>query len=220
MGDVVTVTAHGESYRIVNPGGRVGSHLDKGIPYEHKLLGDIHNRHLTGTAFDVGAHVGNHSLYLAAVCGLRVHAWEPYDKSRAMLEANLELNPWLDVVVHDWAAGRADARGRFTKGMWLEFDPSREGAVMQLERGDIPIHRIDDHLHVDDLAVVKIDVEGMEADVLAGMAEHLQRCGPVVYAETHTRAARRRLQEVLHPLGYLQSGSISMGSVMTVWEAK
>lgn len=218
-GEVVTIQAFGRSYRIVNPGaGRVGSKLAHGEPYERRLLVDIHRRHLLGTAFDVGAHIGNHTLYLAAVCGLKVHAWEPYEASRLALEANLALNPDLDVTVHGWAAGDTDTRGRFTSGMWLEFDPTRDGDTLTLDRGGIPVHRIDDHLDVADLSVVKVDVEGMEPAVLDGMSRHLVRCQPVVYAETHTRASRRRLQEVLHPLGYRQTGSIQMGSLMTVWE--
>lgn len=220
MSDVVTIAAFERSYRIVNPGpGRVGSKLAHGEPYERKLLVDIRQQHLSGTAFDVGAHIGNHTLYLAAVCGLKVHAWEPYDVSRRMLEGNLALNPGLDVIVHGWAAGRGDARGRFTKGMWIEFDPTRDGDALKLDRGHVQVHRIDDHVDVDDLAVVKVDVEGMEADVLAGMVGHLERCRPVVYSETHTQASHDSVAAVLEPFGYEMTKRIAMGSVMEKWEA-
>lgn len=220
-GDVVTIRAGDRDYRIVNPGpGRVGSKLEHGEPYERKLLQDIRGRRLSGTAFDVGAHIGNHALYLAAVCGLRVHAWEPHDASRRQLEKNLALNPALDITVHPWAAGAADDRGRFTAGMWLEFDPTRDGDSLKLDRGDIPVHRVDDRLAVNDLAVVKVDVEGMEADALAGMVGHLARCRPVVYSETHTKTSARQTGSVLEPLGYQAVGEIRMGSTMTVWEVQ
>jgi FkbM family methyltransferase len=219
--DIVTIRAFDREFQIVNPGpGRVGSKLAHGEPYERKLLVDIHQHGFTGTAFDVGAHIGNHTLYLAAICGLQVHAWEPYDGSRSMLETNLALNPDLDVTVHAWAAGAENNHGRFTRGMWLEFDPTRDGDTLKLDRGDIPVHRIDDHLDVTDLAVVKVDVEGMEPDVLAGMSDHLTRCRPVVYAETHTITADRNIGSVLEPLGYRRTGRIKMGSVMVRWEAK
>jgi FkbM family methyltransferase len=220
-GDVVTIRSSDRQYRIVNPGpGRVGSKLEHGEPYERKLLQDIHGRGLSGSAFDVGAHIGNHALYLAAVCGFRVHAWEPHEASRLQLEANLALNPDLDITVHPWAAGDADTTGRFTSGMWLEFDPTRDGDALKLGRGDVPVHRIDDHLDVDDLVVVKVDVEGMEPDALAGMAGHLARCRPVVYSETHTRTSGRRTATVLGPLGYRPTATIRMGSPMTVWEVQ
>lgn len=219
-GDVVEISMFDRSYRIINPGaGRVGSKLAHGEPYERRLLVDCYQQGLTGTAFDVGAHIGNHTLFLAAVCGFRVHAWEPFETSRQMLVDNLALNPDLDVTVHDWAAGAAEGRGRFTTGMWIEFDPTRDGAQIKLDRGDIRVHRIDDHVDVPDLAVMKIDVEGMEPHVIAGAIGHIERSRPVIYAETHTPAAHTAVAELLEPLGYQMTRAIHMGSTMERWEA-
>lgn len=216
--DVVTIESFGHRYRIVNPGpGRVGSKLANGEPYEKKLLQEIARQGFVGTAFDIGAHIGNHSLYLASVCGLKVHAWEPYGESRAQLEHNLTLNPELNITVHDWAAGDRDTHGRFTSGMWIEFDPSREGAAMKVDRGDVPVRRIDDHLQVDDLAVVKVDVEGMEAAALSGAIRNIERCLPVVYAEAHTKADHDSVADVLEPLGYRHTYTVRMGSPMDRW---
>jgi FkbM family methyltransferase len=218
VGDVVTIESFGHRYKIVNPGpGRVGSKLANGEPYEKKLLQEIARQGFVGTAFDIGAHIGNHALYLAAVCGLRVHAWEPFAESRAALEHNLTLNPHLKVEVHSWAAGDRDTFGRFTKGMWIEFDPTRDGAAMKIDRGDIPVHRIDDHVQVDDLAVVKVDVEGMEADALRGAIRNIERCLPVVYAEAHTADDHDKVADVLEPLGYIHTYTVQMGSPMDRW---
>lgn len=205
-------------YRIHDPGGRVGYTLDRGMPYEWRLLYQIRSLQLSGSAFDVGAHVGNHALWLAAECGLKVHAWEPHAPSRALLDENLSLNPDLPVTVHGWAAGDRETTGRFTSGRWVSFDPQREGAVLAPGEGDIRIRRIDDHLYVDDLAVVKIDVEGTEPQVLAGMTDHLERCSPVVYCETHTGAAEEEIGAVLGPLGYKRTQTLRMGSRMDRWE--
>lgn len=206
-GDVVRLTAHGRSYLIRNPGGRIGSKIAQGIPYEHKLLGDIYDRRLTGAAFDVGAHVGNHSLYLAAVCGLTVYAIEAQSATFAMLEQNIALNPELDIRPFNVAAGDQRGRGRFASRMQLK-----------LNRGHTPVRRLDHLIPPVDLAVVKVDVEGMEPNVLAGMAGHLTRCHPVVYAETHTITADHKIGAVMEPLGYARTGRIAMGSVMVVWE--
>lgn len=219
MTDIVTIEAFDRSYQIVNPGaGRVGSKLTHGKPYERKLLVDCHQQGFTGTAFDVGAHIGNHTLYLAAICGLKVHAWEPFDDSRSALEANLALNPSLDVTVHDWAAGARTDRGRFTKGMWLEFDPTRTGDKLTLERGGVVVQRIDDHVDVPDLSVIKIDVEGMEADVVEGALGHIERSHPMIYAETHTRTSHASVAAHLEPLGYQVTRTIRMGSPMERWQ--
>ncbi len=221
MRDVVTIRGFGRDYRINNPGaGRVGSKLAHGEPYERKLLVDAYQLGLVGTAFDVGAHIGNHTLYFAAICGLTVHAWEPYDESRFMLEENLALNPSLDdrVIVHDWAAGAAHTRGRFTSGMWLEFDPTRDGSTLTLERGHVQVHPIDDEVDVPDLAVMKVDVEGMEADVIKGALGHIERSRPVIYSETHTQESHDSVAALLEPLGYRMTKPVRMGSVMERWQ--
>jgi FkbM family methyltransferase len=219
VSDIVTIEAFGSAYRIVNPGpGRVGSKLANREPYERRLLVDCYQLGAKGTAFDVGAHIGNHSLYLAAICGLTVHAWEPHEQSRAQLERNLSLNPDLDITIHPWAAGAEDTRGRFTKGMWIEFDPTREGDTLKLDRGHIPVHRIDDHLDVEDLAILKVDVEGMEPDVVRGAMGHIERSKPTIYSETHTPDAHDAMASLLDPLGYLMTRGIRMGSVMERWQ--
>ena len=215
--DIVTLTYHGKSYRIFNPGeGRVGSKLSIGTAYELKLLEDVYARKPRGSVFDVGAHIGNHTLFFGAICGLKVYAWEPHEGSLKQLHDNLALND-LEVEVFDWAAGNRETRGRLSAGMWMEFDPSREGATLKLERGEIPVRRIDDHLDVKDLSVVKIDVEGMEPDVLEGMTRHISENQPVIYCETHNEKAKQRIRAVLEPLGYKLNRVLQMGSPQHIW---
>lgn len=215
----MTITAGDRSYRINNPGeGRIGSKLNMGIPYEAMMLEEVHNRGLEGAAFDVGAHIGNHTLWFAGICGLRTYAFEPFPASLLQLWDNLKLNPQLEVEVFDWAAGAEHTRGRFTSGMWIEFDPTRNGDKLKLNRGEVAVHPIDDMLDVEDLALVKIDVEGMEPDVLKGLARHLERSRPLVYAETHTRTAQAKTAAVMEPLGYSVTGVLKMGSPQVRWE--
>lgn len=62
MSDVCTIDYGAGSYKINNPGGRIGSKLVNGEPYERQLLHDVRALALSGTAFDIGANVGNHTL--------------------------------------------------------------------------------------------------------------------------------------------------------------
>ena len=116
-----------------------------------------------------------------------------------------------------WAAGDRDTVGRFTKGMWLEFDPTRAGATMKVDRGDVPVHRIDERVKVGSLAVVKVDVEGMEPHVLRGMRGLLRKHLPVVYCETHTDEKEAEIASVLEPLGYTLTEKLKQGSPMHRW---
>ena len=216
--EVTTIRIFNKSYLINNPGsGRVGSKLSMGIPYEKDLLVDTYQHKLTGTAFDVGAHIGNHALFFAGVCGLKVHAWEPHEKSLSMLEDNLALNPDLDITVHSWGAGNTHTRGRFISSMQIGLDPDRDGDKMKLEQGHVEVRPIDSIGIIDDLALVKIDVEGMEVQVLEGMVENLTANKPVIYTEAHTDEDWQNIGNVLTPLGYSMTRAIHMGSRQLRW---
>jgi FkbM family methyltransferase len=205
---VLPILRHGAAYSMNDPGGRVGSVLATGRPYEWPLLDEIAGRQFSGTAFDVGAHVGNHTVFLAAVCGLNVVAWEPDDRAYEMLLDNLALNPGLRVETFKVAAGETEARGALNSLM----------TGSECDDGDVTICPVDDVVDCPDLSVVKIDVEGYEHRVLAGMTRHLLRSHPVVYAEAHGTIAQRQQHAVLAPLGYRVTGEIKMGSPMFRWE--
>ena len=204
----MTISRHRHTYLIHDPGGHIGIPIAAGRPYESKMLDHIYGLGLTGTALDVGAHVGNHALFLAAVCGLAVHAWEPGDRQYRMLVANIAANPTLDGRLHAQHLAAGDMPGTGTLNR-----------LMQMIPGDGPacIARVDDVHDFDDLAVVKIDVEGGEPAALRGMAGHLRRCSPVVYTEVHGRSAHRAQIAVLEPLGYQETARIKMGSLMLEW---
>lgn len=219
MDDVVTIDGFGPAYRIINPGpGRVGSKLAHHEPYEKALLLDVQSLGLIGSAFDIGAHIGNHSLFLAACCGLDIHAWEPHRDSLMALRRNIKLNPGLNIKVHAYACGDSDTVGRLTAKM--SFGVAGEGDVpLKLGRGAIKVHRIDDNIDVPDVAVIKVDVEGMESEALAGAVRHIERSLPVIYAEAHTRTSSRKVAAVLEPFGYEMTKRVEMGSPMERWQA-
>lgn len=211
MTDILQLTVPGPiRYRMYNPGGRIGKRMSSGKPYEHKLLHQIRGRNLKGSALDLGAHVGNHSIYLALVCGLKVHAWEADAGRREQLAANLRLNEKISkrVTVYPYAAGAGTGFGSWKGGRYMSLD---------VGDGPVPIRAVDEVMDVPDLSLVKIDIEGMEPDALRGMREHLKRSHPVVYTEVHTDEAHRAQAAVLKPLGYQMTSPVVMGSRMECW---
>jgi FkbM family methyltransferase len=207
---VVDLDRHGVRWRVYNPGGRLGMAYENGRPYEHQLLDEWAQRGFSGCGIDVGAHVGNHTLFMAAVLGLHVVAIEPWQTAHDALLDNLALNPGLDVETFCLAAGRSQGWGRLSSLMRVDPDPE----------GDVMVCSIDELICRDDVSLVKVDVEGYESEVLAGMVEHLARCRPSIYAECHSRTAWARIADVLGPCGYVAAGTIEMGSPMTRWEPR
>jgi FkbM family methyltransferase len=188
----LTIEAHGASYRVNDPGGIIGNCLKAGSPYERKALERIYRAGLTGTAVDAGAGIGNHTLWFAAVCGLRVIAVEPLDHVR--LAENVALNPDLDIEVWPWGLGDRRYTGSVTGAPAHVIGDSFPDAGVR-------IRRLDD-ANLDSVSLLKIDVEGMEPQVLAGALHTIQRHRPLIFAEAINDDARRRVAAILEPLGY------------------
>jgi FkbM family methyltransferase len=158
-------------------------------------------------ALDVGANVGAHTVAVAGLVGPRgrVIAFEPQRLAYYCLCANVALNNLHHVVCHQAAAGRS-------AGFLVvpDLDPDREQNFGGVELSataagrpgqKVPVWRIDD-LGLPACRLIKIDVEGMEREVLAGAAETIRRCRPLLYVEDDRRDRSAELRALLHELGY------------------
>lgn len=210
---IATLHAHGRNYEIdVERGGLVGDRiLEHGTPYEPWLLEWIYERGFTGTAVDVGAHIGNHTLWLAMVCGLRVEAFEPL--TYAALRENVERNGLLGQVhVHDCALG--------ARHCWAHVVGKGKLAVTDLRdssKQNLAVRPLDGY-ELTDVSVMKIDVEDMEPYVLLGATLTIERCRPVICAEARDDAAHVALRKILRPWGYTMTQRFSRGTPVECWE--
>lgn len=182
--DVVEVRTLDVEYRIAAPDweqdyiqGRLRS---EAVPYEYEMLADIAERYPGGgTAVDVGANIGNHSLFLAAH-GFDVYAYEPNARLAELVERSARLNGFSAVHVRKCAVGAGPGRGRF-----LRLVPENLGAqqVVSDADGELEVVALDDEEIPGRVDVLKIDVEGGERDVLVGARRILRRDRPTVYVE-------------------------------------
>jgi FkbM family methyltransferase len=170
------------------------------------------------TVFDIGGMQGLCTLFFATRARTVV-VYEPNPASRQRLEDNVRLNRLSNVVV------RPVGLGSSAREVELVFDPRMIGGASandlisrqiretspnsRTER--IQVVRLDDDVIGQQLPApdfVKIDVEGMELEVLQGMREVLRRSRPKLYIEMHgataddKRANARRVVEELSANGY------------------
>lgn len=159
-------------------------HHRKGEFYEIEELERIGTFFPEGGVFvDIGANVGNHSLFVAAFLKpSRVIPFEPNPLAYRLLMANIAFNGLGDVFVLDHIGyGVSDvAAGGFAMA---ERSRNLGAARMIPGEGDIEVKRGDDALADVTPDLIKIDVEGMEISVLNGITETVGRARPRIMIE-------------------------------------
>lgn len=199
----VTVKAHGRSFTLEAQPGKITRIIRRtGRPYEHPLLEHIYAKGFEGVAIDAGANFGNHTLWLAAICGLRVEAFEPIQHH--VLARNVARNRMEDRVgVHPVALGEYEGTAQHT-----------DKGVLIPAGGKLPVVTLDG-FGFDDVSVMKVDVEGWEYRVLAGATDTISRCRPVIYAETWGQNEHDRIAAVLEPLDYTPGPTLNADHSLT-----
>ncbi|HYD68944.1 FkbM family methyltransferase [Azospirillum sp.] len=161
--------------------------------------------------FDIGAYTGVYALMAArAAPDARVVAVEPVAANLARLAKNRDANA-CDTILPVRAAmldhlgevtvHRTASRDFLTSG--ASVIGHRHGETTEEER--VPavtgaeLLTLTGELAVD---LVKIDVEGAEEQVLAGMADLLDRCGPDLLIECLDEEAAGRVDGILRAHGY------------------
>jgi FkbM family methyltransferase len=166
--------------------------------YEERELAFCGKKVKRGAAIvDVGANAGNHLVYFAKVLDARlIVPIEPLPDAVAQLRENIALNDIRCVDASYLGKGAGARRGRFrlVKGKdtaQTALKPARDGAIEVF-----PLDELE--LAVD---FIKIDVEGMELEVLEGARRLLARCHPMMMVEVQD-ANREPFLALLAELGY------------------
>ena len=121
---------------------------------------------------DVGANIGSYSL-LAAAAKADVIAFEPGERFNDLMR-NLSVNG-LSAETHKAAVGSFSGTLPFTIGLDCLNRPAMAGE----KSVEVAVVRLDDAVHRDP-ALIKIDVEGYEAAVLAGGARTISSAKAVI----------------------------------------
>lgn len=178
------------------------AHFDLAGAQSHAVLRGLHEpmvqeamrRTLAegSTFYDVGANIGFLSLVGARLVGPtgRVLSLEPEPENVAAIRAHAALNEIGTITVIAEAAaaetGPVDVIG-VRDTLWTRLAEVGEHP-MERERLTVPGVRLDDLVYERGLVppdVVKIDVEGGELEVLAGMSRLLRERHPAIIAEMH-----------------------------------
>ena len=161
---------------------------------------------------DVGANVGSLSLALAQRTGSmgKVFAFEPGPLLARRFQRNVQFNPRFHDIIILNEVGLSDKEGKL---FWNEDMENRGNAGLLGRSGQqVDVTTVDRFVQsncLQKLDFVKIDVEGMEFEVLSGGLETWQRFEPILYFETmHAvesilkKPLFRNIQGMLQAIGY------------------
>ena len=213
---------HGREIAVDGYLGKYRVALDMTYPIEREMLVDWYEPDAVAvidalvnpgdTCIDIGANVGALTMALARRVGAtgRVYAFEPGPLTYPRLARTVSLNPSIRDYVEPLQLGVADRPGTL---YWNE-EPGNPGNATLLESSGAPVQvvTIDDYFaprSLQRLRFVKIDVEGMEYEVLAGGRATWLAHRPIIYFETladfeSTRGLPlfERIEEFLRGMGY------------------
>jgi FkbM family methyltransferase len=156
------------------------------------------------TVVEAGANIGCHSVPIAKALqpnGALV-AFEPQRLTYQLLCANLALNGLWNVYSRNAAAGRAP--GQISVPLLDPGSVQNFGGLSLVgsEKGEpVPIETIDG-FSLASCRMIKADVQGMEADVLAGAEATIKRCRPILYVENDDPKTSAALIRQIQGYGY------------------
>lgn len=174
--------------------------------YEERFLMHIRSLRREGDYIDVGAHLGTHMLWFALLCPARhVHAFEPVARYAHLLRKTVALNGVEDrVTIHEF--GLSDHVGDDSNVLTASHQQGFSDNPQQVTESFF-VRRLDDVVP-GPVGVIKLDVEGMEAAVLAGATRILREHSPIVFAEARSSDEYGAIRDVLRAESYVPTGRV------------
>jgi FkbM family methyltransferase len=167
----------------------------------------------TDTVFDLGANIGFFSLFLQwAARGVRVHAFEPASQTRARLEQNVAENGLgAFVTVHPFAVSDTPGVLRLKQASFSAHrslfteEPGEPSAGAEESVRCVSLAEAVGLCGVDEIDLLKIDVEGAEIEIVEGCDDATWRRVRRVVVEYHDvfrPGCRERVSRVLEAQGF------------------
>jgi FkbM family methyltransferase len=198
----VEVNYQGRRYRLATHGehDQINKSLSRGHFYEADLLTVIAAIGRTGVYLDVGTHIGNHTLFFATECpSTAVIGFEPWEPSYRLAVRTMKANNVLDkVYIINCPVSSADGE------MVSFFPPNRSlntGAGYCIKGGHVKSVSVDGTVSRlvknSPVALIKIDVEGFDLEVLHGASRTIGNWRPYLVVEAQNNAIHQIINAFL-----------------------
>lgn len=171
-------------FYIDNPDDFIKRYIRAGAQWEPQIIKLLRTYIRPGsTAIDIGAHIGLHTICMAACVQKHgaIYAFEPQKKLFRELIMNVELNNITNVQAFRFALGNEDKTAYI--GGPSHLNEGGRGIVFTGCSDDEVLLTKLDNFNLNDVSVIKIDVEGFEDAVLDGGRETILRNQPIILIE-------------------------------------
>jgi FkbM family methyltransferase len=172
--------------------------------------------------YDIGGWEGIITIFLARAVGEggRVITFEPNPECQARILNNVRLNQFQNVQVQKVGLGRQADKGTLvysSQSMGVGSLQEDIKAHLLAEKGATAIqvdidtldHQISSY-HLPEPDFIKIDVEGLELDVLLGMINTITRCKPRLFIEIHGADVPKKIENARNLVSYLSQYGYSI----------
>lgn len=153
---------------------------------------------------EVGANIGALTVPLARIVGRDglVLAFEPQKEVARLLSANIALNELGNVSEYVMGCGADNTTMVVPPIDYTK--PNNFGGVSLMTEGEgyrVPVVKLDDTVG-GGVTLLKVDCEGMEAEVLRGAVGLIERFRPAIYVENDRADKATELIQLLWSFGY------------------
>lgn len=172
--------------------------------YEPKTIDYIKSLNLSNCSIlDVGANIGNHSVAISKVTNnCSIISFEPFDSNYNILKNNQIIHNSSNIQTYQYfVTSKEKSENTFyINPVWGECNL---GYIKESNScgQEVTNHYID-LFRYSNLKLIKIDVEGLELDVLKGSIETIEDHKPIIIAEHHTEYEHLVVLNYLSDFGY------------------
>lgn len=169
-----------------------------------------------GIIIDVGANIGNHSIFFGKVLQAEIIAIEPEPHNSFFLDFNIRINQLKkQVTLLKTAVGEingsiclemnvANNYGSFTAKPEANPNTSPVSDPMAIEVGSQTIDYLlnSNNVNLENISIIKLDVEGMEVEALRGALTVIKKSLPVIAVECFRHEDLISIESILKQLDY------------------
>lgn len=172
-----------------------------------------------GVFIDIGANIGNHSVYFGKFLADYIISIEPHPKLLPILKRNLDVNRIIEYSIIPYAVGAKSSAGYMSlrQGYEKNIGGSHVSIIEENSKNtdsdsiivttiDNIIESLENKLKSKQISFIKIDIEGMELEALKGATNLLEKHHPQLAIELISLESLSAVKAFLKNFGYIDVG--------------